>query len=200
MPCSSDAPYQLFIWMIYLNDPSIVRYCFSHWWHSCCAWHQATSSWDTNQSPVITTTWYEKDIITNHLQIYKTQHLYRLLGISIDCWVHPWANQKLSMWWKWGEGRDKRQASMVQWKVASKGIGNGRMMTWQSAQCLEWQSDTTECRGMNVTNSETYSSTSNYISREAQLRRNVYWPRPSVCLSVCPLPHFHTTAQTQTRM
>ena len=24
-----------------------------------------------------------------------------------------------------------------------------------------------------------------YMSREAQPRRNVYWPRPSVCLSVC---------------
>jgi len=89
------------------------------------------------------------------------------------------------MWWKWGEGRDKRRVSLVQWRVASKGTGNGRMMTWQSAQCLECQSDITECRGMNVTNSQTYSSTSSYISREAKWRRNVYWPRPSVCLSVC---------------
>jgi len=32
-----------------------------------------------------------------------------------------------------------------------------------------------------------------YISHEALPRRNAYWSRPSVCLSVCPSPHFHTT-------
>jgi len=34
------------------------------------------------------------------------------------------------------------------------------------------------------------------ISREALPRRNVYWSRMSV-LSVCPLPHSHTTARTR---
>jgi len=41
----------------------------------------------------------------------------------------------------------------------------------------------------------------NYISREAQPRRNVYWPRPSVCLTVClsldAFPHYCTVAQTR---
>jgi len=31
-----------------------------------------------------------------------------------------------------------------------------------------------------------------YISREAQPRRNVYWPRPSVCLSLATFPHYCT--------
>jgi len=35
-----------------------------------------------------------------------------------------------------------------------------------------------------------------YISPEKYPRRNVYWPPPSVCLSVCPSPHSHTTAET----
>jgi len=26
----------------------------------------------------------------------------------------------------------------------------------------------------------------------------VYWPQPSVCVSVCPSPHFHTIARTRT--
>jgi len=31
-----------------------------------------------------------------------------------------------------------------------------------------------------------------YILREAQQRRNVYWPRPSVCLFLAAFPHYCT--------
>ena len=36
-----------------------------------------------------------------------------------------------------------------------------------------------------------------YISRESQTTRNVHRSRASVCLSVCPSPHSHTTSRTR---
>ena len=38
---------------------------------------------------------------------------------------------------------------------------------------------------------------SDYILLEAQPRWNVYWPQPSMCLSVWPWPHSYTAAWTR---